>query len=221
MRFPRHPLSAALILLLSTVTLADRVITDDGRIITPKKAREEGEGYRLTFESGEILLPTKEGIKAIEIEGDMSDYVPKDDNEKKKLEDGYVRYRGKWYSKKGYETQLKKEHKASKARTDEIALHSKWRNAWTKETKHFLFTTNTSEEWLDYYSELLEAYYALMDKRIGIKPTLSYKRKKMKVNIYKSHEEFVEVSNEAGAGVGYSVLGYFWSYDDTLNFFHN
>ena len=48
--------------------IADRVITEDGRIITPKKAREEADCSRLTFESGEILLPTKEGIKAIEIE---------------------------------------------------------------------------------------------------------------------------------------------------------
>lgn len=207
--------------LLSTTASADRVITDDGRIITPKKAREEGDGYRLTFESGEILLQSKDGIKAIEIEGDMSDYVPKDENERKKLEDGYVRYRGKWYSKKAYETQLKKEHEESKERTDKIAHHSEWRNAWTLETKHFIFKTNTSEEWLEYYSGLLEAYYSLMDRQIGIKPTLSYKRKKMKVNIYKSHEEFIEVSNEAGAGVGMSTLGYFWSYDDTLNFFHN
>ena len=207
--------------LFSTSATADRVITDDGRIITPKKAREEGDGYRLTFESGEILLPSKEGVKAIEIEGDMSDYVPKDENEKKKLEDGYVRYRGKWYSKKGYETRLKKEHEESKERTDDIAFRSQWRNAWTKETKHFIFTTNTSEEWLDYYSGLLEAYYSLMNKKIGIKPTLSYRKKKMKVNIYKSHQEFIDVSNEAGAGVGRNVLGYFWSYDDTLNFFHN
>jgi len=207
--------------LFSTSATADRVITDDGRIITPKKAREEGGGYRLTFESGEILLTSKEGIKAIEIEGDMSDYVPKDENEQKKLDDGYVRYRGKWYSKKAYETQLKKEHEASKKRTDEMALHSNWRNAWERETKHFIFKTNTSEEWLAYYSDLLEAYYSLMDKQIGIKPTLSYKRKKMKVNIYKSHEEFIEVSNDAGAGIGRSTLGYFWSYDDTLNFFHN
>ena len=212
--------------LLSTTATADRVITDDGRIITPKKAREEGEGYRLTFESGEILLPSKEGIKAIEIEGDMSDYVPKDANEQKKLDDGYVRYRGKWYSKKGYETQLKKEHEASKKRTDEMALHSKWSNAWERETKHFVFYTNTSEEWLEYYSDLLEAYYSLMDKQIGIKPTLSYRKKKMTVNVYKSHEEFIEVSNETMEEVGgrpltRSTLGYFWSFDDTLNFFHN
>ena len=123
------PLYALLTAALLVAPLrADRVITDDGRIITPKKARAEGDGYRLTFEAGEILLATKDGIKAIEIEGDMSDYVPKDDNEREKLEDGYVRYGGKWYSKKGYETQLKKEHAASKIRTDEMVLHSEWKN---------------------------------------------------------------------------------------------
>ena len=213
-------LTAALLASSSPVR-ADRVITDDGRIITPKKVREEGDGYRLTFEDGEILLLTKEGVKSVEIEGDMSDYVPKNDNERKKLEDGYVRYRGKWYSKSAYETKLKKEHEASKEKTDKMAFHSKWENAWTKETKHFAFKTNTSEEWLEYYSDLLEAYYSLMDKKIGIKPTLTYKRKKMKVNIYKSHDEFIEVSNDVGAQVGRSTLGYFWAYDDTLNFFHN
>jgi tetratricopeptide (TPR) repeat protein len=216
------PLYALLTAALLVAPLrADRVITDDGRIITPKKARAEGDGYRLTFEAGEILLATKDGIKAIEIEGDMSDYVPKDDNEKKKLADGYIRYRSRWYSKKAFETQLKKEHAISKARTDEMALHSEWKNGWLRETKHFLFQTNTSEEWLEYYSDLLEAYYALMNKQIGIKPTLSYRRKKMKVNIYKTYEEFLKISNEAGAGISPGVIGYFWAHDDTLNFFHN
>jgi len=216
---PLHGLLAAA--LLVAPLRADRVVTDDGRIISPKKAREEGEGYRLTFEAGEILLTTRDGIKAIEIEGDMSDYVPKDDNERKKLEDGYVRYGGKWYSKKGYETQLKKEHAASKIRTDEMVLHSEWKNGWTRETKHFVFQTNTSEEWLTYYSDLLEAYYTLMNKRIGIKPTPSYRRKKMKVNIYKTYKEFLDISNQAGANIFPGVVGYFWAHDDTLNFFHN
>ena len=33
-------------LLISPLS-ADRIVTDDGRIIMPKKARAEGEGYRL------------------------------------------------------------------------------------------------------------------------------------------------------------------------------
>ena len=35
---------------------ADRVVTTDGRILTPKKARAEGAGYRLEFENGTIVL---------------------------------------------------------------------------------------------------------------------------------------------------------------------
>ena len=96
---------------------ADRVVTHDGRVLHPKKAREEGQGYRLVFEAGEILLPSKELLKAVEIEGDMSDYVPKNDDEREKLEQGYVRYRGRWLSKAAYQNELDKEHEESRKRT--------------------------------------------------------------------------------------------------------
>jgi len=203
---------------LSTDLLADRLITEDGRVVTLKKARKEGDSYRLEFEHGEIIAGANAGIASIEMEGDMSDYVPKNDDERKKLEDGFVRYQGKWLTKARYETQLKKEFEKAKERTDILAEHSEWHNCWTEETKHFLIKTNTSPEFLDYYGRLLEAYYSLMDNRVGIKPTLSYRRKKMTVNIYKSHEEFLKLS---AGDIGPSVLGYFWSADDTLNFYHD
>ena len=204
--------------LLADSALADRVVTEDGRVLRPKKARKEGDGYRLIFEHGEIVLPDDQGIKAVEIEGDMSDYVPKNEDEKKKLEEGYIRYDGKWWSKPAYEAQLAKEHEESRERADYLAQHSNWHDCWVEETRHFIIKTNTSPELLEYYGKLLEAYYDLMDDRVGIDPTLSYRRKKMTVNIYKSQGEFYEYS---AAGVGPGVLGYFWSYDDTLNFYHD
>lgn len=205
-------------LTLAAPAHADRVLTEDGRILKPLKAREEGSGYRLTFEVGEIVTKTKRGIASVEIEGDMSDYVPKNEDEAKKLADGYIRYEGKWWSKPGYETQLKKEFEASRERTEELAKHSDWNNAWTKETRHFVFKTNTSPELLEYYSDLLEAYYGLMDKRVGIKPKGEYRKIKMTVNIYKSREEFHKLN---AAGVGGGVAGYFWPHDNTLNFYHD
>src|SRR6187431_1973478 len=75
---------------------ADRVVTTDGRILAPKKARAEGAGYRLEFENGTILLTDKSLVASAEIEGDMSDYVPANDDEREKLAQGYVKYRGKW-----------------------------------------------------------------------------------------------------------------------------
>jgi hypothetical protein len=200
--------------------LADRVLTRDGRVLAVKKARVEGTGYRFTFEHGDIVVNAKDGVQSVEIEGDMSEYVPQNDDEKQKLEQGYVKYKGKWFSKPGYEEELRKEHEKSKARTAELALHSEWRNAWKKETAHFKLVSDTSSELLDYYADLLETYYRLMDDRFGIEPTLEMRRTKMTVNIYKGYEELHKLADR-NAGIGPGVLGFFWSADNTLNFYHD
>ncbi|MFO1009332.1 MAG: tetratricopeptide repeat protein [Planctomycetota bacterium] len=224
----RFALSASLVLaLLAVPSVADRLITKDGRVLTCKKARMEGTGYKLVFEKGELLVPDKTQIASVEIEGDMSDYVPANDDERKKLADGFVRYQGKWLSKAAYEAELKKSFETSKARTADIAKHSDFANAWQKETQHFVVRSNTSPELLDYYCELLETYYALQDQRIGISPTPSFRRAKLAVNVYKSHEDFRKLAPYGGPGgeVPESVLGFFAPRDRpedcSLNFFHN
>ena len=59
--------------LLASPAAADRLITNDGRILDVKKARELPDGsYQLVFESGEITCP-KRFVASVEIEGDMSD----------------------------------------------------------------------------------------------------------------------------------------------------
>jgi tetratricopeptide (TPR) repeat protein len=204
------------LLVLAAPALADRVLTQDGRVLAPKKARAEGAGYRLTFENGELVLKDKSAVQSVEIEGDMSEYVPQNDDEKKKLAEGFVKYRGKWFSKPAYEGELAKEHEKSRARTEELAAHGNWRNAWTKDTAHFVIKSDTSPEVLDYYCELLEAYYNLMDQRIGINPTPSMRRTKMAVNVYKSYEEFQDLAQPSGPG----VAGFFSPMDKSLNFFH-
>ncbi|MDZ4771778.1 MAG: tetratricopeptide repeat protein [Planctomycetota bacterium] len=201
--------------------LADRIVTKDGRIIPAKKARVEGAGYRFTFEHGEIVLPDKSLVREVEIEGDMSEYVPQNEDEKKKLADGYVKHSGKWLSAAAYKDELRRQFEAGKKRTEEIKAHSKWGTGWTKTTQHFIFETNTSPDLLDYYAELLEAYYDLQDSRIGIKPTPSLSRTKMKVNIFKSDDDFHENVAAEDVRNSPSTMGYFWSYDKTLNFFHD
>lgn len=205
-------------MLAAPFAAADRVVTQDGRILSPKKARAEGTGYKLTFENGEVVLPDKTLVREVEIEGDMSDYVPANEDEKQKLAQGFVRYRGRWYSAPAYQEELRKNFETSKKRTEEIKKHSDWSNAWTKETQHFVFKCNASPELLDYYAELLETYYNLQDNRIGINPPPNIRRKKMTVNVYRSNEEFHKYA--AAPDIGPSVLGYFWSEDDTLNFYH-
>jgi hypothetical protein len=190
---------------LAPLAFADRVITNDNRVIEVKKAREKDGGYVLQFEHGEIVLPDKKLVKAVEIEGDMSEYVPQNDDEKQKLAQGFVKYRGRWLSKPAYADELAKQAAESKRRADDIASHADWSNAWSKETKHFIVNSNTSPELLDYYCELLETYYGMMDDRFGIKPSPSLARTKMTVNIFKSKKDFTRVAQPGGP----VVLGYF------------
>lgn len=222
---PRFALSALLLAgLLAPLAGADRLITKDGRVLECKKARAEGAGFKLTFENGEILVPDKSQIASVEIEGDMSDYVPANEDEKKKLADGFVRYQGKWLSKAAYEAELGKNFEKSKKRTADIAKHSNFANAWEKESAHFIVRSNTSPELLDYYSELMETYYALQDQRIGISPTPSFRRAKLAVNVYKSRDDFRKLAPYGGA-MPQGVLGFFAPRerpdDCSLNFFHN
>lgn len=216
----------ALVALATFTTLApqaraDRVITKDQRVLTCKKARAENGGWKLVFDHGEVLVPDKSHLLSVEVEGDMSDYVPANDDEKKKLADGYVRYEGKWLSKPAYEALLKQNYEKSKKRLEDVAAHAKFDSGWTKDTEHFSFKTNTSPELLQYYCELLEAYYDLQDQRIGINPTLSMKRTKMRVNIYKNYPEFRKEAPYGSGEVPFGVIGFFSPMDKSLNFYHD
>jgi hypothetical protein len=205
-------------LLLSTAAAAraDRLITTDGRILDVKKARALPDGsYQLVFESGEIVCP-KQYVASVEIEGDMSDYVPANEDEKKKLAEGYVRFRGKWLGKAAYQAELSKEAERTKARTAEVAAHSKFYEGWVKETKHFTIQSNTSPEVLDHYAELLETYYDLMDQRVGIAPSPMLKKTKMKVSVYKNRAEFTEINKQPPG-----VAGFFSPSNGELHFYHD
>lgn len=194
---------------------ADRLVTTDGRILQVKKARLlENGNYMLTFEAGAFECPAS-SIASVEIEGDMSDYVPTNEDERQKLEAGYVRFEGKWLSKARYQTMLAKQAEERRERVEKLAKHSEMATGYELETKHFLLRSNTSEELIQYYGNLLEAYYKLMDDEFGIKPTPTLKRTKMRVNVYKNAEDFRE-----GEGTRPGVAGYFDRLGQLLCFYH-
>jgi hypothetical protein len=211
------PASLLPLVLLALAPLhADRLVTQDGRILEVKKARQLPDGnYQLAFESGAITCP-KQYVASVEIEGDMSDYVPANDDEKQKLAQGYVRYRGKWLGKAAYTAELAKQSELSKARTADLAAHAKFYDGWEKDTKHFHIKSNTSPEILDAYAELLETYYDLMDQRVGIDPSPSLKKARMSVSIYKNRKEFNELTKSPPG-----VAGFFSSSLGELHFYHD
>ena len=215
---PACTLITAGLLGLAPDALADRIVTIDGRQIVATKARKEGEGYKLTFPDGVIILKDSSMIKAVEVEGDMSEYEPKNDKERDFLEKGYVLYRGKWMSKRAYQTELDRESAISKEEAGEAALYSEWGTALEGESKYFMIRTNTSPELLEYYGDLLDTYYQMMNKAIGIKPTPTMRGVKLQVNIYKSWDEFTKLT-----GMARGVAGFFMPMgpNSHLNFYHD
>ncbi|MEW6072601.1 MAG: DUF1570 domain-containing protein [Planctomycetota bacterium] len=212
----RAALAAVAGLLLAGAARADRLVTTDGRVLEVQKARKLPEGgYQLVFAHGELRCPER-FVASVEVEGDMTDYVPQNDDERAKLAEGYVRYRGRWFSKTAYQAELNKEAASRRARVEELASHARFADGWEKETKHFVVKTNTSPEILEYYCDLLEAYYDLMNGRVGINPSPRLRRTKMQVNVFKSREEFQEVKE-----VPPGVAGYFSFLDEELNFYHD
>jgi hypothetical protein len=211
----RH--AALALVALARPAVPDTVVTEDGRVLEDVKVREHEESYTLTFKNGTIDVP-RSMVAEVSIEGDMSDYAPRNEDEAQKLAQGFVKYRGRWVGKAAYQAELNRRNEERRARLAERELRTNFANAWEKETKHFLVRTNTSPALLEHYAELLETYYDLMDERIGIKPSPTLRRARMTVNIYKSRAEFVKL-NKAKAGP--AVLGYFWPQDQTLNFFHD
>src|SRR5690349_1083346 len=217
-RIVRIAAFAAFAALLAASLAADTLVTRDGRVIEVKKTREDPAGYRLVFEAGEIVVP-KDQVASVEIEGDMADYVPKDEKEKTLLAQGFVRHKGKWISKAQYQTDLVALAAARRVRTAELVRRSDFDNGWEVESKHFRFKSNTSPEILQRYVDLLESYYALMDSRIGIKPSPTLARTKMKVNVFRRQKEMIARAGDES--VDESVLGYFDSEAQSLNFFHD
>jgi len=88
----------ALLALAPAADAFDRVITHDNRFLQCKKVREEAGNYRIEFEHDVVVL-AKDKVKAVEVSGNMADYVPKDDDERQKLAQGFIKYKGKWFSK--------------------------------------------------------------------------------------------------------------------------
>jgi tetratricopeptide (TPR) repeat protein len=119
-------------------------------------------------------------------------------------------------TKQAYQAELKREGDERRSRTAELTAHAQFYDGWEKETAHFRVKTNTSPELLAYYADLLESYYDLMDKRVGIKPSPSLRRTKMQVNVYKSRQEFQQLT-----GVSPGVAGFFSFLREELQFYHD
>ncbi|MFN0205754.1 MAG: tetratricopeptide repeat protein [Planctomycetota bacterium] len=202
---------AAAILLTSTAN-ADRLITKNGRSLEGKVTKKD-KVYHIKLQTAELEIH-EDLVKEVVIEGDMSDYVPKDAKEKEMLEKGFVKYRNGWMKKEQYQAELAKENAKRKKILEEEAKHLQFADGWKFETKHFTFQGNCPKPILDDLASLLEEYYEYMNKHIGMKASAAAK-KKMLVQVYRDSEDYQKSGGAPGG-----TAGYFSDMQETLNFYY-
>jgi tetratricopeptide (TPR) repeat protein len=216
-RHLRHLVAATAALL--TVSLlgavpaaADTVLLKDGRTVEAPKADKQADGsWVLKFQNGDVTLPA-DLVKEAWCVGAQG-YMPKDDEEKAKLEQGLVPYEGKWIPKAERDQRVAKKTAAAKKRIEEAKAHREWRNRYKEKTSNFEFEYTIPPDIAKGYMELMEAFFAVFAKEFKI----SKPKEKLKVCFYHDYEAFLEVS-----GAGYGTLAYYRFVPPLeLNFFYD
>lgn len=209
------PLALLAVAIAAPASLADRIITKNGRVLEGKVSKKDDNTYRIKLQTVEIDVP-KETIKEVLVEGDMTGYEPKDDKEREMLGKGFVRYNNQWVSKEQYKQALDRENQRRKKILEEEAKHLQFADGWKIETAHFKVQGNCPKEILEDLGALLEEYYSVMNARIGMKASPTLQRKKMSLNIFRDRDAYMR---EGGAPAG--TGGYFSNYQESLNLYYD
>ena len=192
--------------------LEDVVITRHGKVIEGKVEHDE-KVCRIRLGPDAIEAPM-DLVKEVIITR-PEPFTPVTETEKEQAAKGYVKFKGRWMSPGRYELELKKEREKIRDKIDELKKHSDPADPWRRKTTRFVLETTTSEELLEFYTELFDAHIDAFEKRFKINVTKEAKQRKPLVRIFKDREEYLSFTKAQGTG------GYFSSVDNTLNLFHN
>ncbi|MCA9321140.1 MAG: hypothetical protein KDB53_10410, partial [Planctomycetes bacterium] len=201
---------AAALIMVSTAVLAqapgedvpiDTLQLNDGRFFEGKRMTRTPDGIVIHFENGDVLvdrLLVKDSLTS-KVEGVEVEISPED---QLKIDDGLVRFEGKWMRPAQRDGMLKSRQAARQSRLEEARTHRLWRNRYTKETKNFAFEYTIDPEKMDEYAELMENYYTTFTREWRIRKPSDMGR--LRVCFYHDAEYYHQVS---GASPG--VIGYF------------
>jgi hypothetical protein len=206
-------LVASLACSLAAPAAADMLLLKDGRVVEGPKIEEQEDGYHVKFSNGEVVVP-KDQVKDCLVQGDQG-YVPRDDEEKARLEKGLVPFEGRWVPKAERDAAVGKKIAEKKKRLEEAKAHREWRNRYTVKTANFDFEFTIPPDVAKGYMELMETYYSVFTKYWGIQRPP--KAGKLKVCFYRDYDSFLETS-----GAGYGTLAYYRFVDPReLNFYYD
>ncbi|MFT7464259.1 MAG: hypothetical protein ACI9EF_002609 [Pseudohongiellaceae bacterium] len=181
----------------------DRVLLKDGRVISGKLIESDDENFVILRLPGADIPIDITVIDRTYVE-DMEDYVPKNSKEAKYMKQGKVLFEGSWMSRTRREQALQKSKDIDKAAIDKLRQEQKWKNHKHVSTRHFDIYSNCTEEVLDEYVRRIEQFYNVFTDYWNIKLSPSEGKSKMKFFLYRTSEDFHEVT-----GTRQGVGGYF------------
>jgi tetratricopeptide (TPR) repeat protein len=179
----------------------DSLALKDGRFFEGKPVKKTDKGFRVQFENGEVFVPA-DLVKDYYSSSFATDYTPKDEDEKQKLEQGLIPVSGKWVPKKDLERDIQKRNAAAQKRIAEAKKHSGWADRYRAESKHFKFEHQLPPELFEEFKNLLETYYDVFTKKWGLAMTA---KTKPLVCIYIDEQQYYRTS-----GAPRGAIGFFW-----------
>ncbi len=179
---------------------ADAIQFKDGRLFEVTKVVQAEGGWKLVFGHGEVFVRA-DLVERVQASDEGGNYVPKDDEEKAKIEKGLVPYEGKWIAKAERDKAVQKKLDQAKKGMEEAKKHQEWRDRYITETKHFKFEYTIPPAKCQEYRELMEVYYETFMRKWGIKPPA--KTPKLPVCFYHDEEYYYQVSGAPRGAIGY------------------
>jgi len=199
--------------LLAPAAAADMLSLKDGRFISDRKIERIVGGYHVQYEHGTVFVPDKLVADYFKAGADGA-FVPRNDEEKAKVEKGLLPFEGGWIKKAKREKLIKAKVKAQEERLAQQKARRKWRNREIVKTKLFEFHHTLPDDLFAEFRSLFETYYKVFSKEWKIRPSKDFG--KVTINIYHDEEYYQQVS---GAQPG--VVGWYMPADRDLHFFYD
>ncbi len=195
--------------LLGVLALAGRVAADtlclaDGRIFDGVKLERGTDAVRILFEHGVVSVPMSR-VTACVIPGDPG-FEPRTDEERKRIADGFVLYKGKWVKPQERERILAKLVEQQRAAVAAMKASREWRTRHQEGTKDFAYEYTVPQNVFKPLEGKMKAFLDALSKRWKIRKASDLGP--LKVRAFADPDDFYQIT-----GVPRGVLAFFKPFD--------
>jgi tetratricopeptide (TPR) repeat protein len=180
----------------------DVVILADGRAVRCR-AGAEAEG-RLELRFGPVSVKVPKGsVSEVRLFRDF-DPEPRDDEERRKIASGLLRWGGRWVNPAQRDSFLQKDEARARKRWEEDEAHLDWKDRWKRNSDHFAIEANLPKKDLDFFEAAIEGFYDWFTSAFKSAP-----RRRIPLFLLRTRAEFQEFRKKDVGETGEGVVGYF------------